>query len=215
MDDTTADLHPAVAKTRSRSVSYFLTELLIVTAGVLIALSVDSLRGWNKDRQLVEQARRTITLEIAENRADVERVMAGSETRQKDLDNALKFVSEMLATRKSAMHEITVNTEVADLSSAAWQSAERTGALSHMRYDEVQRYSRLYAVQELYIAQQRQSLRRITTALAFLAEGDPTAASPEDLRGFRQEVRALIGEHYIENKVGDRLLELYREIQGQ
>jgi hypothetical protein len=216
MDDTsTADLRPPVAGTRSRSIGYFLTELLIVTAGVLIALSVDSLRGWNRDRQLVEQARRTIALEIAENRADIERIRAGSETRQKNLDNAREFVNEMLATKSTNRRELQIHAEVADLSSAAWQSAASTGALSHMNYDEVQRYSRLYAVQNLYMDHQRQSLRRVTGALALLSEGDPHAAAPEDLRLFRQEVRALIGELYIENRLGERLVELYREIQGQ
>ncbi len=212
---STADLHAPIARTRSRSLGYFMTELLIVTAGVLIALSVDSLRGWNRDRQLVEEARRTIALEINENRQDVERVLAGTDTRQKNLENSREFVNEMLATKKSDRQQLELNAEVADLSSAAWQSAASTGALSHMNYDEVQRYSRLYAVQDLYMDHQRQSLRRVTGALALISEGDPHTAAPEDLRLFRQEVRALIGELYIESQLGARLVELYREIQGR
>ena len=201
------------AAPRARSLGYLLTELLIVTAGVLIALSVDSLRGWNKDRQLIEQARRNIGLGLEENRKDVERVLAGSATREKELENVRDFVNEMLRTGKSSVKELALNTEVSDLSAAAWHSAERTGALSLLNYDEVQRYSRLYAVQELYVSHQQQSLRRITSALALISDGDPHDAAPEDLRAFRQEVRALTSEAYVGNMIAKRLIELYTEMQ--
>jgi hypothetical protein len=186
--------------------------LLIVTAGVLIALSVDSLRGWNKDRTLLEQARRNIGLEIAENKKDVEHVLAASDKRAKELENVLQFTNEMLTAQKSSINEISLKAEVADLSDAAWRSAVGTGALSLLSFDEVQRYSRLYSVQELYASYQQASLRRVTAALALIAEGDPHKAKAEDLRVFRQEVRALTGELFMETQLAKRLIELYNEM---
>jgi hypothetical protein len=46
-----------------RSVNSLLVELIIVTAGVLIALSVDSLREWNRHRTLAREAEATIAVE--------------------------------------------------------------------------------------------------------------------------------------------------------
>lgn len=213
MDDTSPPETPSPAPiARSRSLKYFLTELLIVTAGVLIALSVDSLRGWNRDRTLLEQARRNIGLEIAENKKDVEHGLAASDKRAKELENVLQFTNDMLTAQKSSINQLSLNAEVADLSDAAWRSAVGTGALSLLSFDEVQRYSRLYSVQELYASYQQASLRRVTAALALIAEGDPHKATAEDLRAFRHEVRALTGELFMENQLAKRLIELYNEM---
>ena len=50
---------------RVYSFRWFLLELATITAGVLIALSVDSVREWQQHRSLVRQARATIAREIA------------------------------------------------------------------------------------------------------------------------------------------------------
>lgn len=195
----------------SRSFGYVLTELFIVTAGVLIALSVDSFREWRQDRALVEQARGTIAREIAANKEDVERVLSGTASRRSNLDAARRMANELLATRKTGITEISLGASLSDLSDAAWVSAERTGALSNMDYGEVQGYSQLYAVQEVYADQQRESVRRIAEVLAVLSEGDPHQAAPQDLEQFRQGVRALLGALHIEEQLGQRLVELYAE----
>jgi hypothetical protein len=196
---------------RAHTYRYFFIELLIVTAGVLIALSVDSLREWNQQRSLVAEARRNIAIELGQNRTDVEKVMASAATRQENLMTALRLATELLTKKKSDVRSISLGADVADLSAAAWHSAQGTGALGHMAYSEVQSLSRVYAVQELFAAHQRQTLGRVATALALMAEGDPHQAATQDLELFRQQVRGLIGDIYIEQQVGKRLIELYTE----
>jgi hypothetical protein len=60
---STASQHAPHPATRAPA-RYVLTELLIVTSGVLIALSVDSLREWNQHRTLVHEARTMIAQEM-------------------------------------------------------------------------------------------------------------------------------------------------------
>lgn len=197
---------------RAHTYRYFFIELLIVTSGVLIALSVDSLREWNQYRMLVREARATIAREIADNKKEVDISLSEVETRKANIRNALTLANDLLATRKSAIQEFRLGFAIAEVSSAGWQSAERTGALSHMEYSEVQKYSRLYSFQELYAAQQRQAVQRLSAAIALLSDTNPHEAQPDDLRSFRQHLLVLGGELDVERQLATRLSELYAEV---
>ena len=94
---------------------------------------------------------------------------------------------------------------------ASWQTAERTGALAHMEYSEVQDYSRLYGAQQLFADRQAQMLERIAGALAIMGAGDPHSAPVRDLELFRQQVLALRGDLAILQQLGRQLAGLYGE----
>ena len=211
------DVPPRTAATRTHTESgrpyrYFFIELLIVTAGVLIALSVDSLREWNQYRMLVREARATIAREITENKREVDISLSEVKSRRANISNAVRLANDLLATKKSAISEFKLGFSIAEVSSAGWQSAEQTGALSHMDYSEVQKYSRLYAFQELFATQQRQAVQRIAAAIAILSDSsDPHDAQSEDLRAFRQHLLALGGELEVERQLAERLSGLYAE----
>jgi hypothetical protein len=196
---------------RAHRYRYFFIELLIVTSGVLIALSVDSLREWNQDRMLVSEARATIAREIADNKKEVDISLSEVEPRKTNIRNAVTLANDLLATRKSAIREFRLGFSIAEVSAAGWQSADRTGALSHMDYSEVQKYARLYAFQELFAAQQRQAVQRIASAIAILSDANPHDAQPDDLRAFRQHLLALGGELEVERQLAERLSGLYAD----
>jgi hypothetical protein len=195
---------------RSHTYRYFFVELLIVTAGVLIALSVDSLREWNQYRMLVSEARATSGREIADNQREVDIALSDVETRKTNIRTALTLANDLLATKKSDIQEFRLGFALAELSAAGWHSAERT-ALGHMEYSEVQKYSRLYAFQELYVAQQRQAVQRLAAAIALLSDTNPHEAQPDDLRAFRQHLLVLGGELDVEGQLAKKLSELYAE----
>jgi hypothetical protein len=190
----------------------FLLELVIVTAGVLIALSVDSLREWGQDRRLVRDARATIAREIADNKADLDGMLAGLAENRKHTANALAFAGDLLAKRESSITSVNLTANLADLTDSGWRSAERTGALSHMAFDEVQRLSRLYELQELFVEHQRRSIERATNALAILSGGDPHGASQADLEMFRAQVLGMSGDLVITEQLGKRLSEGYAKL---
>ena len=61
---------------RVGSVRGFVLEFIIVTLGVLIALSVDSVREFIQDRTLVREAKATVAQELAANKRDLDRKLS-------------------------------------------------------------------------------------------------------------------------------------------
>ena len=202
-------VHP-VAK-REHSLKNFLIELATITAGVLIALSLEGLVEWNHYRQLVNEARETITHEIRDNQKELEGSLAKSASRSKDYDNALRLADDLIATRKSSITQFNVGTNLAELHNASWQTAERTGALSHMQYSEVQKYARVYDQQELYETRQRQTLVQVAVVFAILGSGDPHKAPIEDIRLFRSRLLDLKASVFLQEQFAQHLVNTYRE----
>jgi hypothetical protein len=124
---------------------YILVEIGIVTAGLFIALMLNSVVEWEHHKQLVRDARRNIQLEISQNREKVRTDMA-------ILRSTLDGVNANIATlRQIAAHKATHATlqnriDFEPLDDAAWQTARNTDALSYMPYDEAERYSGLYSI---------------------------------------------------------------------
>jgi hypothetical protein len=196
---------------RVYSVRGFLLELLVVTAGVLIALSLEGLREWNQHRSLVREAHVTIAREIADNDKEVEGLLKSMDDRGKNLEIALTFADELLATKKTSINELGLGFNLAELSSESWESAERTGALSYMDYTEVQGYSRLYSAQDLLASHQRRGFERMAAAISVFGSGDPTLAPAKDLEVFRQHVLGLKADLFIEEQLAKRMRELYSQ----
>jgi hypothetical protein len=151
----------------------------------------------------------TVTREITDNKKEVDGILASAAARQNHLDNALHLANELLNSKKSDVRQVNLGTSIAELSSAGWQSAERTGALTHMDYAEVQKYAGLYELQNLFAVQQRQVLGRLASALAVLGAGDPHMAAPRDLELFRQQVLEQRAGLIIERQLGQGLSEAY------
>ena len=194
----------------------YLFQFIVITAGVLIALLLNGLVQWNDDRALVVQARETIAQEIAQNKNDMDKTLAGIVEDMNRLDNALKFASDMLTAKKTNITELMLHLNFADVSSAGWRTAERTGALSHMPYAEVQRYSLLYDLQDLYTEQQRAMLLQLAEASAILSgDFNPDNPNPRDLEVFRDRVMRLRSTLRIHEQMARRLAERYAEALAQ
>jgi hypothetical protein len=202
----TADRPPQHARHRRREI---LVQLVTITAGVLIALFFDGLVAWNQDRQLVNEARRTIRREISDNLKEIEGMLAAIDGRRRDLQQGLRLANELLVTGTSAVNEFRVTRELAELNASGWHTAERTGALAHMAYDEVQRYSRLYALQEIFSAHQRRFIERVSAVGGIVAGGDPHKAPREDLQALRGHLLALQGDLKVEEDLGTTLRQAY------
>ena len=187
----------------------FLVQLVIVTAGVLIALLLQGLVDWQRGQTLVREARAQIRQELEDNSRELEGEIAGLAPRKANLQSALRLSDDLLARGKTDISKIDVGSSLAQLSSASWQSAERTGALALMEYRDVQTLSAIYDAQDLYVAQQRRALDRIAGAMAVVAKG-PDAAPRADLEIFRREVLALLGQLTVEEQVAGQLSRSYK-----
>jgi hypothetical protein len=85
------EIHPPHA---IRSWKDFLVELLTITTGILIALSLEGIRESMRDRALVREARENIRREIADNKREVDGEIAGMDERGKKIDTALRLATQ-------------------------------------------------------------------------------------------------------------------------
>jgi hypothetical protein len=204
------EVHPPHAA--PHSVKEFLIQLLTITAGVLIALSIEGLLEWNHHRLLVKEAHETIAREIADNKSAIQRHLADADEREKDVDISYQFAKDLLSTKKTSIHKLSLGFHLSSLSSAAWQGAERTGALAHMDYADVQKYAKLYNIQGLYDGEQRRVMDQTVSSLSLsIADDDPTQASTQDLERFRLNLITLRGQLLIDRQLGEALLKAYDE----
>ena len=194
---------------------YLLTELLIVTLGVLIALSVDSVRQWREHVALVDEARRNIALEIRDNAKSLDGVLGQIDSRRKLLDDAITLADDVLAKRPTQIHHLEIGWAVSDIDDASWKTAERTGALAYMEYAEVQEYSRLYDLQALFSEHQRLHVDRVAAALSAITAEDPEKASVRDTEIFRDRLLALRGDLLTMEQIGQGLKASYAQVAGK
>jgi hypothetical protein len=202
-------VHPPHAPIHS--LKDFFIQLITITAGVLIALSCEGLLEWNHNRNLVREARSTMEREIADNRQDIDGELAAMGGRRKDVGMALQLVNELLTTKKSAINQMSLGFSFAELSAASWQTAERTGALAHMEYAEVQEYSSLYGTQAVYAGLQQRVLDRLAEALAF-AHTDPHQLPARDLEMLRQHLLGLNADFTLLEQLGRQLRDAYAKV---
>ncbi len=187
-------------------------QFITVTAGVLIALFINELMVWKQNNDLVAEARVMIQREIADNKKDLEATLAAFPRDREAMENSIKFASDMLANSKTSITSLQLHYNLADLSDTSWRTAERTGALRLMDYGEVQRLSKLYDFQELFILQQRTILPQLTLASSMLqGQFNPDKPNLKDLETFRarvMELRAAVG---IQEDFAKRLAANYAE----
>ena len=195
-----------------QSVKDLAVQLFTITAGVLIALSLEGLVGWNNNRLLVREAKATIAREISDNKDALDRHLADSDARMTDTETSLRLANELLATRKSDIRELQLQFHLASLSAAGWHTAERTNALAYMDYPDVQEYAKLYDLQNMYVNHQQRVMDRTVSELSKLAGGDPHQAPPEDLQRFRQELQELSGDLLVDVQLGKQLSARYKEM---
>lgn len=132
---------------RMEGVGDFLLHLLTITVGLLIALSLEGLVEWRHHVHLVDEANRTLRAELAYNSNQLakESVQLAKETAEVDKDLAVLRQIQRGTHNKAAQNEnLSVDFSGTSLRDTAWRTAQTTGALSYMQYDQAQRYSAVY-----------------------------------------------------------------------
>jgi hypothetical protein len=204
------DVH--TPKAPIHSVRDFLIEMVTITVGVLIALSFEGLREWNHNRSLAKEARTNIVRELAENKKAVDSDIKAAAVRRKDIDHALDLTEDVLKGAKPDTASMNLAFNYGDMSIAAWQTAEHTGALGHMSYAEVQQFAGAYVLQDLYQTQQRRGFADLSSAMATIAGHDPTTAPHADLEQFRGALRTMGADLFIEEQFARQLSDRYAKV---
>jgi hypothetical protein len=191
----------------------YIFQFITVTAGVLIALLINGLDAWNDTRELVLKSRTTIEREIADNKKELDSTVSGFAADHQKLQGAIKFADQILTAGRSDLRSFNLNYNMAELSNTSWRTADRTGALSQMEHAEVQKFSKLYDFQDVYLERQRDALRLFSTAMS-IVQGDefnPDKPNLKDVELFRQRVMELRATLIIQQEFAGRLSKAYDE----
>ncbi|GAC1660800.1 MAG: hypothetical protein NVS9B15_24640 [Acidobacteriaceae bacterium] len=128
----------------------FFRELLTITAGILIALSLEGALEWNHHRHLVKEARENILSEIRENKKELENTRQDYAKQVEQIRAMVALVHALQQHQKTNVKSLQYIWTMAELHSTSWNTSANTGALSYMPYAEVKRYTEIYDLQKDY-----------------------------------------------------------------
>lgn len=137
------------------SLKDFLLELLTITIGILIALSLEGVVQWVHHRHLVHEAEANLATEVAENQQEIRTTLQGLRTTRDQLSRVVDAIHQLQAHRTSrSFTNPTVNWTLSELHATSWNTAASTGALAYMGYPEVKRFTRVYDLQQEFMQMQ-------------------------------------------------------------
>jgi hypothetical protein len=138
---------------RKQALRAFALQILNTTLAVLIALSFEDLVDRYRIRKLVATAEAHLKSEIADNKQDVLKARQWAGENRPEVEGCLKMLAAMIdlgkdnqAPPRQSSCGVVLRSTV--LSTTSRSTAETTGALGHMSYDQAKRYAGAYEYQE-------------------------------------------------------------------
>ncbi len=169
----------------------FLLHLLTITIGLGIALSLEGCVEWRHHRHLVHEAEASLQGEIKTNAGNIAGALDDVRKEQATLKGDVEILQRIIANPKVKNYEeFTVGLRVRTFEDVSWKTAQSTGALGYMPYEQAHEYANLYSQQdEIYVAEQ-QAVRDTVVAVAPIINLKNGAANPG------AEESARIKEHF-------------------
>jgi hypothetical protein len=187
--------------------------LAIITAGVLIALTLEGIVSWVDHRMLVREAVANLTQEIRNNKKELNGLFASFEKENHQLEH-LDDLAQLVLDRK-APEKMTadLSSNSAELKNAAVTTGQITGAFGYMEYGQVSRYAEVYDFQAQFMRLQEREGQNFLAVLAFIgrfsAKIPPPAPAIEEWRGRIATARAGI---FIREQMARQLQKRYDEM---
>jgi ribosome-associated protein YbcJ (S4-like RNA binding protein) len=197
-----------------RSIKDFLLHLLAITIGLLIALSLEASAEWMHNRRLVHEARENIAQEIRDNKRSLAKEMTALPTEEQQLEKLLTVVNaeERGGAAKPDQHLVWTVTRLSD---SSWSTAFSTGAVGHMNYDEVRRYSQLYALQQMFNSSMDRYLESRRDMYSFLTRVNlPDKPSPTEFEDGKRAISSEMVTGQFLREIGEALNGGYAKVQG-
>lgn len=148
------DVHPP--HHRLEGIKDFLIHLLTISVGLLIAVGIEGCVERHHQHDLAVEARETLHKEIEQNAKKMADDIADiNADRAKVSDGIAVFTRFAQHPKDKNQHgSVAVNYSIKDWDSTAWTTAQTTGALAFMPYDEANKYSRIYDSQHAVLVEQ-------------------------------------------------------------
>jgi len=132
----------------------FLLHLFTISVGLLIATQIESCVEWRHHVHLAEEARANLRSEIERNLKHLENAQPGLKLWEQAINADLEAMQRIQEhpNDPAAQHAtLNIKSSGITLGDTAWRTAESTGALAYMPYEEAERYSSIYQAQAALI----------------------------------------------------------------
>jgi hypothetical protein len=207
------DIHPPHGSITSWR--QFGVQLLTITIGILIALSFEGILEWRHHRSLMYEARDNITAEIRSNASQLRNTQKDFQASEMQLQQILNLVHRVQADRRTKAEGVVFNWSIAELHQTNWTTANVTGAIVYMDYSEVNRYTRVYDLQQDFMTLQQQAFlsSRSVQALSSLRGRDFKKINDAELGDIEHTVGLALANTQALEQVGHALADQYAKFQ--
>jgi hypothetical protein len=195
----------------------FVVHLLMIALGVLVALGAEGVVELVHNRHVVAEARGNMIAEMRDNKSTLDENLPLLKHNEELLKESLTDLQKLRADRKAKTHDINLNLNFFSLTDTSWRTAEATGALALMKYQQVQDVAGYYDVQAM--------LNRLVTSLedtwldmtaAFNPMGaDPSKMDDRQLDEIQQRVQLSLGRLLAVENIAHALDDLYSKRLNQ
>jgi hypothetical protein len=133
----------------------FFLHLFTITVGLLIAVQIESCVDWRHHVHLAEEARAALREEIQKNLKDLKDAQPGLKAQRQSCEANLavmRSIQENPRDPKVKDESLQLTASEITLRDTAWKTAQSTGALAYMPYEEAEWYSNIYQAQTALMA---------------------------------------------------------------
>jgi len=206
------DLH--VPEGPIRSIKDFLIHIGIVTIGILIALCLEQAIEAYHRAHLAHQAVDGFTRELTSDRTVLKEVLSADDTAQAKIIEWIDDLSSATPHRIGKGEDTDLPGVHFDImSTASWDTAMATQALTEIPYERVHRYAGAYDAVRVFIDVERRGLADWQDLHAF--GNDPTVMSPEQRRALIERMRRYETDIKVIKSAGDDVLKATEAALGE
>lgn len=190
-------------------VKEMLVHLFVITLGLLIATQIEACQEWRGHVHLAAEARASLRVEMENNLGHLKDAEKQMKSWRAEVDQNLanmQAIQQRPNDPKAQHTSLSLNFHSMTLRDTAWRTAEATGALAYMPYDEAQRYAEIYKDEAQLLASQDRPEADVATMLGMIDRfgwSDKTRITGEQA----SEMAGKLGEMKLHLMTGDLLLQ--------
>ena len=192
----------------------FLLHLLTITIGLLIALGLEGCVEWQHHRNLVHEAEDGMRGEIAQNLGTVTALQKQITDHQKELDADLAVIAGLRAHPESKKGQLSFGFALEGFTDVAWKTAQNTGAMAYMPYQNAKTYSEIYDAQTQVYSAEELVVNDVVRAAAFPStQGNDWKPTPQQCDELTDRIGELRMRLMLLNSLVTSLQHTYQEFQ--
>ena len=163
----------------------FFLHLFTITVGLLIALSLEGCVEWQHHRHSVRDAEAGLRREIEENSKVVSVLRKEIAEERKQLDQDVAAMAAVRADPKAKHQSMSFGFRLSGFDEVGWKTAQKTGAVEYMPYEDARMYSNIYDTQDEVYSVEQEAVADVMRAAGLVVslprEVNPTPAQVDEM----------------------------------